>query len=36
VLYGMHNQPPKKFRIRDVNIFSRITARMRRWFKEIV
>lgn len=36
VVYGAKNQPEKKFRIRDVNIFNRITNRMRRWFKDIV
>jgi cell division protein FtsA len=36
VLYGARSQPNKKFRIRDRNIFNRITARMKKWFKEIV
>jgi cell division protein FtsA len=36
ILYGARNRSEKKFRIRDVNIFNRITARMRRWFKDIV
>ncbi len=36
LLYGARNREERKFRIRDVNIFSRITARMRRWFKDIV
>lgn len=36
VVYGAKNQTEKKFRIRDVNIFNRITNRMRRWFKDIV
>ncbi len=36
ILYGARNRPEKKFRIRDVNIFNRITQRMRRWFKDIV
>ncbi len=36
ILYGAHTQNEKKFRIRDVNIFNRITQRMRRWFKDIV
>ena len=36
ILYGVRNREEKKFRIRDVNIFNRITHRMRRWFKEIV
>ncbi|MGD8564681.1 MAG: cell division protein FtsA, partial [Desulfarculaceae bacterium] len=34
ILYGARNRSEKKFRIRDVNIFNRITARMRRWFKD--
>jgi cell division protein FtsA len=36
VLYGARNQPPKKFRIRDKNIFNRLMSRMKRWFKEVV
>jgi cell division protein FtsA len=36
VLCGAKSQPRKKFRIRDKNIFNRVMARMRRWFKEIV
>ena len=36
VLYGARTQPEKKFRIRDKNIFNRVTARMKKWFKEIV
>jgi cell division protein FtsA len=36
VLYGARAQPQKKFRIRDTNIFNRVMARMRRWFKEII
>jgi cell division protein FtsA len=36
VLYGARNTAEKKFRIRDVNIFNRITTRMRRWFKDII
>ncbi len=34
VLYGVRNKPERKFRIRDVNIFNRITSRMRRWFRD--
>jgi cell division protein FtsA len=33
VLYGMEHQPARKFRIRDGNIFSRVTARMKSWFR---
>jgi cell division protein FtsA len=33
VLFGMENQPKKKFRIRDGNIFNRVTLRMKSWFK---
>jgi cell division protein FtsA len=33
VLYGMEHQPQKKFRIRDGNIFNRVTLRMKSWFK---
>jgi len=33
VLYGMEHQPGNKFRIRDRNIFNRVTGRMRSWFK---
>ena len=36
VLYGARNQPEKKFRIRDSNIFHRIIVRMKRWFKEVI
>ena len=36
VLYGGRCQPKKKFRIRDKNIFNRVMARMKRWFKEII
>jgi len=33
VLFGMESQPRKKFRIRDGNIFNRVTLRMKSWFK---
>ncbi|NOR05777.1 MAG: cell division protein FtsA [Deltaproteobacteria bacterium] len=33
VLYGMEHQPQRKFRIRDGNIFNRVTIRMKSWFK---
>jgi cell division protein FtsA len=36
VIYGARQQEPKKFRIRDQNIFNRLINRMRRWFKEIL
>jgi len=36
VLYGAKNQPEKKFRIRDSNIFHRVMARMKRWFKDVI
>ena len=36
VLYGARNQPAKKFRIRDTNIFNRVMTRMKRWFKEVI
>jgi cell division protein FtsA len=36
VLYGAKNQTEKKFRIRDANIFNRIVAQMKRWFKDVV
>jgi len=36
VLYGAKNQPDKKFRIRDTNIFHRVMTRMKRWFKEVI
>ncbi|MCJ7773355.1 MAG: cell division protein FtsA [Desulfobacterales bacterium] len=36
VLYGAKNQTTKKFRIRDRNIFNRVTSRMKKWFDEIV
>jgi cell division protein FtsA len=36
VIYGAKNQASKKFRIRDNNIFNRIVARMKKWFKDVV
>jgi cell division protein FtsA len=36
VLFGAQNQPDKKFRIRDSNIFNRVMVRMKKWFKDIV
>jgi cell division protein FtsA len=36
VLYGARNQPKKKFRIRDANIFNRVMIRMKKWFKEVI
>jgi cell division protein FtsA len=36
VLYGARNQPKKKFRIRDSNIFNRVMVRMKKWFKEVI
>ncbi len=36
VLYGAKNQTPKKFRIRDANIFNRVMTRMKRWFKDVI
>ena len=36
VLYGARIQPEKKFRIRDTNIFNRITTRMKTWFKDVM
>jgi cell division protein FtsA len=36
VLYGARSQPRRKFRIRDRNIFNRVMARMKKWFKEII
>ena len=36
VLYGAKNQTPKKFRIRDTNIFNRVMTRMKRWFKDVI
>ena len=36
VLYGARNQPKKKFRIRDTNIFNRVMIRMKKWFKEVI
>ncbi len=34
VLFGAENQPRRKFRIRDGNIFNRVTSRMRSWFRK--
>jgi cell division protein FtsA len=37
VIYGSKmGKREKKFRIRDKNIFNRVTGRMKRWFKEVV
>jgi len=36
VIYGARNQPEKKFRIRDTNIFNRIMTRMKKWFKDVI
>jgi len=37
VLYGAkRSNSHKKFRIRDTNIFSRVTERMKRWFKDVI
>ncbi|MCK4729324.1 MAG: cell division protein FtsA, partial [Desulfobacterales bacterium] len=36
VLYGARSKPKKKFRIRDNNIFDRVMARMKKWFKDII
>jgi cell division protein FtsA len=37
VLYGAkRTKEGKKFRIRDTNIFSRVTERMKKWFKDII
>jgi len=37
ILYGAKaSRKGKKFRIRDSNIFHRVTARMKRWFKDVV
>jgi len=36
VLYGARNHTEKKFRIRDANIFNRLMARMKTWFKEVI
>ena len=36
VMYGAKAQPKKKFRIRDANIFDRVTARMKKWFRDII
>ena len=37
VIYGSKmGRKEKKFRIRDKNIFNRVTGRMKKWFKEVV
>ncbi|MFZ5586559.1 MAG: cell division protein FtsA [Thermodesulfobacteriota bacterium] len=35
ILYGARNRQRRRFPIRDGNIFNRVVARMRRWFKEL-
>ncbi|MFH1147028.1 MAG: cell division protein FtsA [Pseudomonadota bacterium] len=34
IIYGVSNEPERKFRIRDDKIFNRVTNRMKRWFKD--
>ncbi len=36
VLYGARKQQRPQFRIRDKNIFDRVTTRMKKWFREIL
>ncbi len=36
VLYGARHQVPKKFRIRDKNIFNRVMTRMKKWFRDVI
>ncbi|MBA4366516.1 MAG: cell division protein FtsA, partial [Desulfobacterium sp.] len=36
VLFGAKNRTQSKFRIRDANIFNRVTTRMKKWFQEII
>jgi cell division protein FtsA len=36
VLFGARNRSAKKFRIRDSNIFNRVMAQMKKWFKEVI
>ncbi len=37
VIYGSKvGKKPKKFRIRDSNIFERVLGRMKRWFEEVI
>ena len=37
VIYGSKvGKKPKKFRIRDSNIFERVLSRMKRWFGEVI
>jgi cell division protein FtsA len=36
VIFGAKNRSQSKFRIRDSNIFNRVTARMKKWFQEII
>ncbi|MEW6326070.1 MAG: cell division protein FtsA [Thermodesulfobacteriota bacterium] len=34
LIYGLNNEPERKFRIRDEHIFNRVTNRMKKWFKD--
>lgn len=36
VIYGLKNNPEKKFRIRDRNIFNNVVERMKNWFRDVV
>lgn len=36
VIFGAKNKSESKFRIRDSNIFNKVTGRMKKWFKDII
>jgi len=36
VIYGARHRSGKKFRIRDSNIFNRVMAQMKKWFREVI
>jgi cell division protein FtsA len=36
VLYGLKNEPSRKFHIRDHNILNRVVDRMRGWFADVI
>jgi len=36
VIFGAKNRTQSKFRIRDSNIFNKVTGRMKKWFQDII
>jgi len=36
VIYGLKNNPEKRFRIRDNNSFNKVVLRMKNWFRDVI